>query len=238
MVFKDPILAGNTLVRDAIQSENFEASATGWRIQRDGEAEFSNMNIRGLLSFLTPGGDPEDAGIGWDEAGESAINSIDYISRFLNGGQLYNWWTGDNWYLSHDSYDFGVGFDAGYLKRMNWNQLDYLDSFTFEEWSALDKFNGWGNSTDFDVLSAKLSVEGMVELTGAASKAGGNYNGQHFATLPVGKRPLNRQFLTASTNAGQSCCVIVEIDGRMIISTVFSFGLVSLTGQRFPLGVV
>jgi len=52
--FTNPIVAGNTLVRTAIQSPNFVAGSAGWSINRDGSAEFNNVTVRG--SFEAGGG--------------------------------------------------------------------------------------------------------------------------------------------------------------------------------------
>lgn len=50
MSFSNPIIGGNdTLVRDAIQSEGFVSGSTGWRIERDGTAEFNSVTVRGEL---------------------------------------------------------------------------------------------------------------------------------------------------------------------------------------------
>lgn len=49
MGFRQPILAGNTLVRDAIQSNPFTAGVTGWRISRNGDAEFHNGMFYGNI---------------------------------------------------------------------------------------------------------------------------------------------------------------------------------------------
>jgi hypothetical protein len=47
MTFRNDILAGNTLVREAIQSENYQAGVSGWQIAADGSAEFSDVVLRG-----------------------------------------------------------------------------------------------------------------------------------------------------------------------------------------------
>src|SRR5262245_5325450 len=49
MPFGNPIVAGTTLVRNAIQSDNFRTGVSGWRIKRDGTAEFQDATIRGQL---------------------------------------------------------------------------------------------------------------------------------------------------------------------------------------------
>lgn len=55
MTFRDPILGGNELVRTAMQSENYAAGTTGWRIARDGTVEFNSGTFRGSLEV---GSDP------------------------------------------------------------------------------------------------------------------------------------------------------------------------------------
>lgn len=47
--FKKAITAGVTLVREAIQSQNFVAGSSGWRIAANGDAEFNNLTARGEL---------------------------------------------------------------------------------------------------------------------------------------------------------------------------------------------
>lgn len=49
MVFTNSILAGDTLVRDSIQSEGYVAGSNGWSINRDGTAEFNDVTSRGEL---------------------------------------------------------------------------------------------------------------------------------------------------------------------------------------------
>lgn len=46
MSFKNEILAGATLIREAIQSQNYQAAVAGWQIAADGKAEFSDLTIR------------------------------------------------------------------------------------------------------------------------------------------------------------------------------------------------
>lgn len=49
MSFSNPILSGETLIRSAIKSENYVPGVAGWRISRDGEAEFSDVIVRGEI---------------------------------------------------------------------------------------------------------------------------------------------------------------------------------------------
>lgn len=48
MPFRNPIIGGaSKLIREAIQSPNYSPGTTGWTINKDGSAEFSNVVIRG-----------------------------------------------------------------------------------------------------------------------------------------------------------------------------------------------
>lgn len=55
MSFKEVIVAGVNLVREAIQSPNFITGLSGWRIARNGDAEFNNLAARGSIQI---GGTP------------------------------------------------------------------------------------------------------------------------------------------------------------------------------------
>ena len=52
MPFSNPIVAGATLVRTAMQSEGFATAAdgtvSGWQISRDGSAVFTDVTIGGV----------------------------------------------------------------------------------------------------------------------------------------------------------------------------------------------
>jgi hypothetical protein len=45
--FSNPIVAGVALIREAIQSPNYVAGTSGWTINQDGTAEFSDTVVRG-----------------------------------------------------------------------------------------------------------------------------------------------------------------------------------------------
>lgn len=47
MQFDDPLVAGATLVRLAIQSADYVPGVSGWRIARNGDVEFNSGNFRG-----------------------------------------------------------------------------------------------------------------------------------------------------------------------------------------------
>ncbi|MFE0812665.1 hypothetical protein ACFW34_35110 [Streptomyces sp. NPDC058848] len=47
MTFRSSILAGTTLVREAVQSQDYTPGSAGWSINADGSAEFNDVVIRG-----------------------------------------------------------------------------------------------------------------------------------------------------------------------------------------------
>lgn len=54
MPFKNYLVAGTTLKREAIQSPNYATGSAGWTINRDGSAEFNNAVFRGTLQIGVP----------------------------------------------------------------------------------------------------------------------------------------------------------------------------------------
>lgn len=53
MPFSDPIVAGTTLIRRAIQSVDYVAGVSGWIIERNGDAEFNDAVFRGTIEAST-----------------------------------------------------------------------------------------------------------------------------------------------------------------------------------------
>lgn len=49
MPFQNNVVAGTTLVRDAIKSPNYVAGVSGWSINKVGSAEFNDITVRGSL---------------------------------------------------------------------------------------------------------------------------------------------------------------------------------------------
>lgn len=56
MGFRNPILGGTELVRDAIQSSDYVAGVSGWTINRDGSSEFNDGTFRGQLLVTNASG--------------------------------------------------------------------------------------------------------------------------------------------------------------------------------------
>lgn len=54
--FQNVIVAGTTLIRDAIQSPDYVAGVSGWSVNKDGTAEFNDVTIRGEFIAQSPSG--------------------------------------------------------------------------------------------------------------------------------------------------------------------------------------
>lgn len=133
MVFTNSILAGDTLVRDAIQSEGYVAGSTGWSINRDGTAEFNDVTSRGEVivgdpnaKFISITNDPQPIiKLGTGDAEETTPASVDALSTgfssylFLSSPERNN--TGEDASISLIATDdpktqFAVSADESYLQ--------------------------------------------------------------------------------------------------------------------------
>lgn len=88
-MFRNPIVAGVQLVREAIQSANFVAGVSGWRITRTGDAEFNNATLRGELLVTDPDGSyvrvfDENPGAG----AVVLVNPADFAPHVIEPGRV------------------------------------------------------------------------------------------------------------------------------------------------------
>lgn len=87
MGLKDPIVAGVNLVRSAIQSVPFVSGFLGWRIARDGSAEFNDITARGNIigrELLTNGAVLPYMHLFTVPAGVEADEGFNYIEFYSN----------------------------------------------------------------------------------------------------------------------------------------------------------
>jgi len=50
VAFRNPIVGGTALIRDAIESPDYAPGSTGWTINRNGTAEFNDLTVRGTFA--------------------------------------------------------------------------------------------------------------------------------------------------------------------------------------------
>jgi len=72
MPFEDPVVSGTVLVRPAIRSPNYSAGVTGWTINVDGSAEFSDVVMRGEV-YVGPSSDGSYVRIWNQDPGSGAV---------------------------------------------------------------------------------------------------------------------------------------------------------------------
>jgi hypothetical protein len=90
MPFSNDILAGTALVRTSIKSPNYVAGTSGWTINRDGTAEFSDLTARGSVSAA---GTFPDGRVVLDGQGIHIYNALsvktgDWLTRDPNSGSI------------------------------------------------------------------------------------------------------------------------------------------------------
>lgn len=79
--FRNPIIAGSTLVRDAIQSPNYVPGVSGWRLAKDGTAEFGALTSRGDITLSDTAGTPFSLQqwITWQSTFERTLGRYAYL---------------------------------------------------------------------------------------------------------------------------------------------------------------
>lgn len=176
MAFRNQPLAGNTLVRAAIQSTPFVHGSVGWSINRDGSAEFNNVAIRGATT---------SQGVSLYYNGTPALNTMIASIAPAAGTDIY----GNNYPQGIATYN-GAGVKTG-----SWNlgSLVTTDpvSLGFAEitpqnttlYSPLLQFLAGGNSSyrlgslgaATDTVHANQPFE-VLQLAGASSVTDPNHS--------------------------------------------------------------
>lgn len=206
MTFENSILAGETLVRDSIQSENYVAGSSGWSIDRNGNAEFNNVDLRGILEVYKDGqlvGSLDQDGLMVSADGNPntrvEIDTQSMEIKFYHDGSLTPFKI-DSFLYDTDS--AGIQFNSPAK-----NDSRTLQAWKYEEISSQVTTAIFGvlartllNETGFDVTHGKLFVNGQqirksaeavvnVAMTGTATPPwGGSVNrGSANLSFPAGR---------------------------------------------------
>lgn len=89
MAFRDPVVSGTTLVRNAIASPNFVAGVSGWIIRRDGSCEFNNAVFRGNIVIGSNPGNHIASNIGGAGTGIAAFGFYSGLATEINPAYIY-----------------------------------------------------------------------------------------------------------------------------------------------------
>jgi hypothetical protein len=225
MPFSDPLVAGETILQN-VESEGFQPAVQGWRVERDGDAEFNDVTVRGnvtisgaggtlelnvdilgkpRIKFTTPDGDD------YTIFGENAEFEIGDVNRTATIHIV------DGFGIALRSLSGGASalFDEtdGYLKRGTYSP------FTISQWNVVALQNLWTTAgvAAFDDPAFKRDVTGRLWMRGAAS-GGTKVDGTLLFTLPVGHRPASLKQINVSGDvAGTSPKIQVETDGEVRI---------------------
>lgn len=251
MPFSDPIVAGNTLIKDAIQSEGYVAGVSGWSIQRNGNAEFNSISIRGswtiqgtapnelayiraYLNVSSPAieyGDPD--GFRWQiraGGGANARLNIEPTNGLAPTSSMYFLTNGGTVFRSSQvAGGASVIFDdvTGYFRVGTYAPL------ALEGYQNIVPLNGWTNSGGLLVpLRCLRLANGMVHVEGSIVP-GTTANGTIIGQLPVGARPLGNRRQMGFAAAGWAGFIEIFTDGNMAIYGGAGPATVSFCGQ-FP----
>lgn len=202
MTFNNSILSGTTLARDNIQSEGFTAGVDGWIIERDGDAEFNSIVVRGSVTSV---GAIYTANI-FDGRINIFLNSDpDQVTEWSPGALLFHPIDGSSGLMLDYDEPNAIGFrvvggdpQGVYFDRATKfiYKTESAGTYTPEVWKAIPGANGYGGG------SYKLLPDGNVMLDG--NVAGGVAGSPiQVGTLPVGYRPrVNQEFVGSRFGVG------------------------------------
>lgn len=230
MPFRNPILAGDTLIRVAMQSENFETGIAGWRIERDGDAEFNDITVRGRLVTTGPGGtviidDGEIEAIGADYTTEISngrvliytqdvpdLSNVEIAPGLItmqdaSGNQCAIEFNGNNMELSVNNGN-GIVLDPnGYIYRKDSPVFNWTD-ITINSGSALGTAGP----------QCKLLPSGQVIFRGGITGFG--VGAITIGTVPAGLRPATAQerYELPPNTSGAANAVAVNSNGTIVMT--------------------
>lgn len=199
MTFNNSILSGTTLARENIQSEGFVAGSTGWIIERDGDAEFNSIIVRG--DVISIGNDYTVSIVDGEIIISLNSNPTDNV-RINSTGLEFND-SGGSFTRLHYVEAEGLGFrdnssTRGVFYDNDTGFLVVADSapWTVEGWKNLTLPTGWSAAV---ACQYKLFPDGIVRLRGRAdSDVNPIVDGTAIDTLPAGYRPAQELIVPIS----------------------------------------
>lgn len=213
MAFSNPIVGGeNKLIRDEIESQDYVANVSGWRIAKMGDAEFNDLIARGIIEvsgdgdssvkIFTIAGIPLIQLVDEDGLGFVILYQAGAITMTPTDGQLlpsidivdekgvYFCSDASNGTTAVGFMMEGVnGFSAvsgqGFIKR--WGPAGFAD---IEDWLPLTLPGGWTATVPCEY---KLYPDGIVRLRGTVNAVPNPIpGGTTIATLPADYRPVQQ----------------------------------------------
>lgn len=240
MSFSNPILAGEELIRSAIRSEDYVANVSGWRIARNGDAEFNSIVARGQIESV---GVTETARL---TAGSLVIelnsNPVTLSRLTRNTLEFQDGVTNEKANLEFEAGIPLIGFSAPittsrtvYFHGDKGFLVSGTDVFSpaVEDWNNLPLAGAW--AVDVETPQYKLMPDGTVAFRGNMT-GGATANGTTIANVPAGYRPpTNQRFITAEKQTGLAWRhVAIDTAGVMRVWNATT-AHICLDGVRYPI---
>jgi hypothetical protein len=228
--FNNSILAGTTLVRDAMKSENYVAGTAGWQISRNGDAEFNNLVARGsfisgdgtgkhiaidgstgLIEFYT--GDPEEAAPGSIQAQVNTPDPMAVLSMLLTSPESSA--PTQVATISLSSQGGNANGSNIFFSAETIGVTDAIEISTSETWHNITLLNSWATLNSLTPQYRK-DFAGNVELIGRLS---GGTTGV-IGALPSGYRPKQVLDFALKCNGDASSMCWLQINTSGTITVV------------------
>lgn len=225
MPFTNPIIgAGNQLIRQEITSENYVAGVSGWRIARNGDAEFNDIVARGSGVFGPNPGRHVEINTLPDHPGEIALFSgngaeinpavIGMVSGVPGTLEV----TSDTLIQLISPI---VYFGSGPGSLLQTDGLTIIPSGV--SWTGMTLVNTWNDFAGGRAQYFK-DATGRVQLRGQIA----NGVAVGVTTLPVGFRPTQSMDFTMRNVGGATvCAVLITTAGAVTVSANFAVAAAS-----------
>ena len=234
MAFANSILAGTALVREAINSPNFVTGVSGWSVNKDGTAEFSNMTARGSVLATDPNNPDRYAYVRAGSLGVVQVPPDDYLQSELtpnllsfedvSTGTMYFTYNSGSGVHLRIAGKHGVSIlhsdPRGFLR---WNE-DSINTDP-EEWTDATLANGWTNhGAPYANVGYLMGPDGFVHLRGAC-RNGTSASGTRLFTLPVNYRPTEENIIPIQSDSA------VSVQSRIQITTTGDVNVYDIGGN-------
>jgi len=216
MAFSNSIAAGEKLIRESLQSENYDPGVAGWAIFRDGTAEFESLSTRGAIKSNSeaPGVSGYEVGMNAGTVYSARVNEPTDQSILEIQSNVITWHSPDTNTFAHASLDntgrltvsadnglelyaettlVGVRVPTdGYLRRLDngvietWHEVGAVGEPIFD-----NLFSNLGGG--WETLAFRKFPDGTVCFKGSVTKAAAAGNDLQVFQLPVGYRPTSRR---------------------------------------------
>lgn len=232
MTFGNPVAGGETLIRSALKSPNYQKGLIGWAINSDGSAEFNNISVSSGSVDTSAGastgvkiynsdGNPGSGTVEWD-AYNSALKATLGSSQTGSGGTDFAMaLSGTTGPQPGPEFDINCEELAagGYHNIFRFKNADTVDMGGAAITGVLHDTNGWQRVPMGSDYLYYLVKGGWCSVHAWVLYSNGWAASTLAATLPAGARP-SAQFWVPSNISGDStrwCLTLFNTDGSVTL---------------------